>query len=205
MKKVGILMSKTITESGNKGFILYKKLNDYLLKNNVIPLGFTAPVTNGVLNNEILGKIIKKFDGVILEGGDDFDKFDLEVTKYLYDHDIPTLGICLGMQMMGYLFNGKMNDIKGHMSKDKYVHFVYLNKNSKLYKIIRKRKIFVNSRHKSVLVKTDLKINAYSNVIEALSDDAKKFFIGVQWHPESLDDVNTYKIFKAFFKTLKKK
>ncbi len=204
MKKVGILMSKTVTQMGNDGFILYKTINDYLLKNSIISLGFTPPVIDGKLDYQILKKMLKTFDGVILEGGDDFDKFDLEVTKYLYDNDIPCLGICLGMQMMGCLFKGDMVDVEGHMSKDNYVHFIYLNKNSKLYKIIKKRKIFVNSRHKSAVVKTDLKVNAYSDVIEAVSDDNKKFFVGVQWHPESLTDVNSYKLFKAFFEALKK-
>lgn len=205
MKKVGILMSKTITEMGNEGFILYKKLNDYLLKNNIITFGFVPPVIDNKLDYEKLKKIMKKIDGVILEGGDDFDKFDLEVVKYIYDNDIPCLGICLGMQMMGCLFDGKMENVKGHMSNKKYVHFVYLNKNGKLYKIFKKRKILVNSRHNSIITETSLNKEAYSNVLEAVSADNKKFFIGVQWHPESLDDINSYKLFKAFFKSLKKK
>lgn len=198
-------MSKTITEMGNEGFILYKKLNDYLLKNNIITFGFVPPVIDNKLDYEKLKKIMKKIDGVILEGGDDFDKFDLEVVKYIYDNDIPCLGICLGMQMMGCLFDGKMKDVKGHMSNKKYVHFVYLNKNGKLYKIFKKRKILVNSRHNSIITETSLNKEAYSNVLEAVSADNKKFFIGVQWHPESLDDINSYKLFKAFFKSLKKK
>lgn len=198
-------MSKTITEMGNEGFILYKKLNDYLLKNNIITFGFVPPVIDNKLDYEKLKKIMKKIDGVILEGGDDFDKFDLEVVKYIYDNDIPCLGICLGMQMMGCLFDGKMENVKGHMSNKKYVHFVYLNKNGKLYKIFKKRKILVNSRHNSIITETSLNKEAYSNVLEAVSADNKKFFIGVQWHPESLDDINSYKLFKAFFKSLKKK
>ena len=197
-------MSKTITEMGNEGFILYKKLNDYLLKNNIITFGFVPPVIDNKLDYEKLKKIMKKIDGVILEGGDDFDKFDLEVVKYIYDNDIPCLGICLGMQMMGCLFDGKMENVKGHMSNKKYVHFVYLNKNGKLYKIFKKRKILVNSRHNSIITETSLNKEAYSNVLEAVSADNKKFFIGVQWHPESLDDINSYKLFKAFFKSLKK-
>lgn len=198
-------MSKTITEMGNEGFVLYKKLNDYLLKNNIITFGFVPPVIDNKLDYEKLKKIMKKIDGVILEGGDDFDKFDLEVVKYIYDNDIPCLGICLGMQMMGCLFDGKMENVKGHMSNKKYVHFVYLNKNGKLYKIFKKRKILVNSRHNSAVTGTSLTEEAYSNVLEAVSSNDKKFFIGVQWHPESLDDINSFKLFKAFFQSLKKK
>lgn len=204
MKKVGVLMRKMTTEGGHDGFLLYKGVSDYLLKNNVLPLGFMPPIINGEIDKKILKKMLKKFDGVILEGGDDFDDFDLEIVRYLYLNDIPCLGICLGMQMMGCLFNGFMADIKGHMQNDKYAHFVYLNKNSKLYKILKKRKILVNSRHQSAVMQTNLKVCAYSDVIEAVSDDNKKFFIGVQWHPENLDDINSYKLFQAFFKALKK-
>lgn len=197
-------MRQMTTEAGNEGYLLYKGISDYLIKNNVIPLGITPPVINGKLDEKALKKTIKLCDGIILEGGEDFDEFDLQIANYLYEKNIPTLGICLGMQIMASLFNGNLELVKGHMQKTKYAHFVYLNKNSKLYKIIRKKKILVNSRHYYAVKNTDLEKCAYSNVIEAVSDDKKKFFIGVQWHPENLDDVNSYKLFKAFFKSLKK-
>lgn len=198
-------MRETTTNSGNKGYLLYKSLNDYLIKNNILPFGFTAPIKDNKLDEKKLKKILKVCDGVILQGGDDFNDIDKQIARYLYDKNVPTFGICLGMQIMASAFNGNIKKIKGHNSKSKYAHFVYLNKNSKLYKIIKKKKILVNSRHNYAVSSTDLKKCAYSNEIEAIEDDNKKFYIGIQWHPENLNDVNSYKLFKAFFNSLEKK
>lgn len=52
---------------------------------------------------------------------------------------------------------------------------------------------------------TDLDIVAYSEdeIIEAIEDKKKKFFIGVQWHPESLTyDEYSNKLFDFFIKKL---
>ena len=117
----------------------------------------------------------------------------------MYEKYIPVLGICLGMQTMAYLFNGKFDKIDNHNSLEKYVHNINIDKNSKLYKIIRKNKIMVNSRHNECITNTDLNVSSYSNVIESIEDINKKFFIGVQWHPESLMDENSKNLFESFF------
>ncbi len=144
-------------------------------------------------------------DGIIFPGGTDIYDDDLKLIKYLYDNDIPCFGICLGMQEMGYLFNGRMGYIGNysHLKPDlKYVHDVKINKNSKIYKILNLEEIKVNSRHKDYLINTDLSISGISNVIESIEDKNKSFFIGVQWHPESMleYDNNSNLIFNQFIK-----
>ena len=103
---------------------------------------------------------------------------------------------------MSMYFNGKMDDVIDHKRTDKYVHEINLFSDSKLYQILKKEKLLVNSRHKSKITKTDLSISAYANdmVIEAVEDKSKKFFIGVQWHPESMIkyDIDMNEIFKTF-------
>ena len=42
------------------------------------------------------------------------------------------------------------------------------------------------------------------NIIEAIENPNCDFNIGVQWHPEYLDDLNSKKIFDCFIETIKK-
>lgn len=146
-------------------------------------------------------------DGIILPGGDDIYPLELDVCKYLYEKDIPLLGICLGMQTMAYAMGGTMGTLPTltHKSKDEYVHKVKIVPNTNLAKLIRKNEIMVNSRHKDYISSCDnLKISAYSEdgIIEAIEDTNKKFFIGLQWHPENLNDENSNRLFSYFINML---
>ena len=147
-----------------------------ILKYNSIPIIINS-------NNK---KSINLCDGIVFPGGDEVNKNDIELIKYLYDNDIPCLGICLGMQEMGYTFNDNFNKVNNykHLKQNKYAHEVKINKKSKLYEILNKEIIKVNSRHKDYLIDTDLFITGVSDVIESIEDTNKRFFIGVQWHPE---------------------
>ena len=200
MKRVGIL---TREENLNNKEILYIPKNIYNKLNGkaqviLIPFDFNDNF------NKVKG-IIDICDGIILPGGDDIYPLELEVVKYLYKLDKPLLGICLGMQTMGVAINGKFGHLNTleHKSKDKYVHSVDLYKDSLLYSIIGKKKIMVNSRHKDYVVSTDLNVGAVCNdIIEEVEDKTKKCFIGVQWHPEDLEDENSEKLFNFFINKL---
>ena len=178
-----------------------KEIVDIIYEYNCIPICISLKFVDNELDKVKL--LIDKCNGFILQGGSEFYNSDLEIVKYLYDNDIPTLGICLGMQTMAYLFNGKMDKIDNHYSLDKYVHNIYINTKSKLFNIINKNEILVNSRHKYYITDTDLDISSYSDVIESIEDINKRFFIGVQWHPESIMDENNKKLFENFFFSIK--
>lgn len=80
-----------------------------------------------------------------------------------------------------------------------------IKENSKLYEILSSEKIKVNSRHRKCIKETKLDCVAYSEdgIIEALEDKKKRFFIGVQWHPECLiNDEFSKKLFDAFIESL---
>lgn len=84
-----------------------------------------------------------------------------------------------------------------------YVHSITLNEDSRIYKIINKREIMVNSRHKKITV-THPKLNVAATTKEGypeiVESPDKTFYIAVQFHPESLYkfDENMNSIFKAF-------
>lgn len=177
-----------------------KEIIDVIKKYNFTPLGIIVDFQNDS-NNEFqkIKSLIDLCSGIILQGGSEYYDIDILITKYLHKNNIPTLGICLGMQTMAMAFNGFMSDIDNHKSNDLYVHQININKNSKLYNIIKKDKIIVNSRHNSYIVKTDLDIGAKANIIEEVEDKNKNFFVGIQWHPETLMDKNSILLFNNFF------
>ena len=193
---IGIITRKSISDEGHNTNIIYNDIVKSIENNCGIAVGI-------ILNNNYK-ELIDLCDGIIFQGGDDFEEYDLDALKYIYDIDKPVLGICLGMQLMGMLFEGKMIDINNHKKKLSYVHSVSINRNSILYNVFKTNNIKVNSRHKSVIKNTKLKVVGISNdgYIEAIEDSSKKFFIGVQWHPENMvkyDNIQN-NLFKYFIK-----
>ena len=198
MHYIGIISRK----NDNK-ITFNQEIINVIHKYHCIPIGIIANFNNNPnIEFNKIKKIIDLCDGFILQGGDNYYDVDILIAKYLYKNNIPTLGICLGMQTMAVAFNGNMGIINNHNSKNKYVHQITINKNSKLYDIIKKNKIHVNSRHNSYVLNTNLNISASDEIIEAVEDKNKNFFIGVQWHPESLMDENSILLFNNFFYSL---
>lgn len=193
-----------IGRKNNDKITFNKEIIAVIVKYGFIPLGIIVDFENDSDKEFIKIKpLIDLCSGIILQGGSDYYDIDIVITKYLYKNNIPTLGICLGMQTMAMAFNGIMGEIDNHKSDKLYVHNVDIDKNSKLYVILKKDKIRVNSRHHSYIVKTDLKISGQDNIIEAIEDNNKDFFIGVQWHPETLMDENSILLFNYYFSTIK--
>ena len=197
---IGIITRESISNEGHDISVIYNDIIKCIINNGGIPVGIT-------LSNNYK-EVIDLCDSIVFQGGDEFEKYDMDALKYIYDIDKPVLGICLGMQLMGVLFGGKMIDIDNHKKKLSYVHSVTINKNSILYNIFKTNNIKVNSRHKSVIKDTKLKVVGISNdgYIEALEDSNKNFFIGVQWHPESMVSYNDIQsnLFKYFIKCSKR-
>ena len=199
MKKIGIIVREF--EENNKSFIGCRKdVLDVFLK---YPVQIILIPIN-LLWDQIL-YLVQLCDGIVLTGGDHFVDNDFLLVQYLYKQDIPTLGICLGMQAMALSFGG-YGEIKvgnNHYLKE---HAIVIKKNSLLYSILGVEQSVVNSRHKTGVQNINLVVSAraFDGVIEAVEDKKKKFFLGLEWHPESLVNKKSDLIFEAFIKSLMK-
>ena len=163
---------------------------------------------------EDIEKYLDMVDGVIFPGGNKIVPYDIYLLERCIDRDIPTLGICLGMQLMscvGEDFKVYENetDINHNQDDDNLLtHKVKIEKDSLLYKILGKEIISVNSFHNyHVEINNDYVISAISedNYIEGIELKDKKFNIGIQWHPEiSYDfDEDSKKIIDYFINICK--
>ena len=184
---IGILLRRN-----EEKLCVKKELFDIIIKVGGMPVGIYLENIDNYLNI---------CDGFILPGGSDYENKELEFIKMVHKLNKPLLGICLGMQEIGLLYNGIMDDTNNHLSLDKYVHEIEIDKMSLLYKIFEKDRILVNSRHQNTIKNPDIKVGAKSldGIIEEIEDDKCKFFMGIQWHPESLiNDINSLKLFSYF-------
>ena len=189
---IGVLFRNSKSESGLNISYVYSDILDAVYNSGGLAIGVSM--------NEIYS-YIDICDGFILQGGDEVDILDIKIIELLYNKDIPLLGICLGMQEMAIFKNGTIKDVVNHKGS---IHEIMIDNNSLLYEIIGCSKIKVNSRHKSAIIKTDLVVGAVSidGVIEEVEDSNHKFFVGVEWHPESIynDDIYSKKLFDYFVK-----
>lgn len=179
---------------------VYKALNDY------------GAYAVGIINNLESLELLNLYNGFVLQGGNNATEFDYELIKKCYELNIPLLGICLGMQTIGEVFGGNLKETKIaiHNSLDKLrLHNITIYKNTKLFDIMGEYNISVNSRHNYEIKGSNLIVSARSDdgVIEAVEDSSKKFFVGVEWHPEDMVNFDDYskKLFKYFIDTCTKK
>ena len=197
MKRVGVVLRIEEINNVSKHYIrdsLINKLLKYNLEIICIPI-------NNNLNN--IYNIINECSGIIFPGGDDINDIDIKIIEFCHKKDIPTFGICLGMQEMSFYNKGFICDLNDDSHYNTY-HIIKVNTNSLLFKILKKDKILVNSIHKSYVSKTKFDVSAVSedNIIEAIEDKSKRFFLGVQWHPERMEEEESTLLFDYFISNL---
>ena len=139
--------------------------------------------------------------------------FELLAAEIMLKQNKPVLGICGGEQLINVLYKGSLiqhipDEIKNSIEheqknpRNEAGHSVTIQENTKLYSIISKQNIMVNSAHHQAIKVPGkgLIVNALSNdgVIEGIEDPTKTFCIGVQWHPEFFIQGSDNKLIKAF-------
>jgi putative glutamine amidotransferase len=132
------------------------------------------------------------------------DHFEIALVKAAMKKAIPILGICRGMQLLNVVFGGNLyqdftfnNRFLDHTLEGSTVykkkHPVIIREDSKLFEIIRMKKITVNTSHHQIIktVGKGLVATAWSEkdkVIETIESDDKHYLLGIQWHPELMQD-----------------
>ena len=147
-------------------------------------------------------------------------KFEMKICKICIENNIPILGICGGEQLLNVSCGGTLiQDIKkkknmkiNHEQKNPRnhtSHYVNINIESKLYKIINNTKIKVNSAHHQSVKKLgkNLIISGLADdgIIESIENTKNDWCIGVQWHPEFLITKSDKLIISNFVKFTSKK
>lgn len=219
MLKIGVFARPDLSCGGNRVWQINQQITEIIVQNGAQVIALIPPVTDyqqpmKVDEFHLMMQQIDDCDGIILQGGDEYYDYDMEAVRYLHHVDKPTLGICLGMQSMAMAFSGAITKLQPfhieHFQKEvPYVHLVTLSKKSQLAHLLGTNCLKVNSRHHEAITKTNLNIVALSSddVIEAIEDASKTFFIGVQWHPESMIEYDkvSKKLFTEFFNSVRRK
>lgn len=131
-------------------------------------------------------------------------KLDKKIIDLFVKYNKPILGICGGLQTLNVYFGGDLNqNILNHKLYDESTHNIKIFSNSFLSNVYKQEVIKVNSYHRQAIRKLapNFKVTAVSEdgIIEAIEDGN---IIGVQYHPEKLDNIN---FFKEFVKLANKK
>jgi len=139
--------------------------------------------------------------------------FELAITRAAHTADMPALGICGGEQLMNVALGGTLiqhipdvipNAIAHEQSnpRNEAGHAVALKQGTMLYKIAGRVEMQVNSAHHQAVdaAAPGLKVNALApdGVIEGIEDPARRWFVGVQWHPEFAIDAGDVRLFDSF-------
>jgi putative glutamine amidotransferase len=153
-------------------------------------------------------ELIAAVDGVIMIGGDDVDTrplgiplhpqakvmdavrqaADLALLKQLdATPEMPVLGICLGMQLMGIHHGAELIQHLGDQLPDSDRH---RNDYQHMVTSALGDGLVASSHHQALGSAAHLEVIGVSDdgVIEAIRDAARPFYVGVQWHPERTED-----------------
>jgi putative glutamine amidotransferase len=210
---IGIGTDILLTEGERDRAFVYSTYCEAVRRAGAIPILIPPQPENA---EELLGHV----DGILLAGGFDCDPAaygeerhatcetmdtrrqsnDLALAQAARKHDVPTLGICLGLQMMNVGAGGKLiqdiasqhdTDIEhASIPEDRARHDVIIEQGTRLASMVPAMELNVNSSHHQAIrvAGEGLRVNAHApdGIIEGVEDPGHPFYVGVQWHPEDM-------------------
>jgi putative glutamine amidotransferase len=165
--------------------------------------------------------VLRRLDALVLAGGADLgpdlygeeagpltdsradrDRGEVALVRAAIGMDLPVLGVCRGMQLLAVAHGGRLHqhlpDVLGH---DKHrpapglygSHGVTVAPGSLLASIVDDGEVNTY-HHQGVADPGRLTPSGWADdgLIEAVEDPAKRFVLGVQWHPEESGDMRLF-------------
>jgi putative glutamine amidotransferase len=186
----------------------------------------------------LVPQYVDLIDGMLFSGGDDLDpccygeechpnaipidplreKFERALLAEVERRRVPTLGICLGSQLINTQRGGSMIQFLPEYERAEALehrrlgdspsprHPVALEADCIIAKLLGKTQVLANSSHKQAMKKIGRGLRviarAPDGVVEAMEDPDHPLMLAVQWHPERLADEDDH---LALFKLLVEK
>lgn len=192
----------------------------------IVAAGGTPVIIPPVADKEVIVNTLEQLDGLILTGGADYnplwmgeepsthlhginrerDLAELLTARLAFNRQIPTLGICRGIQTLAIALGGKVaQDIQEEASpgtviikhaqdadRSEPTHSVRIADGSILSGIYEGETIHVNSFHHQAVAQPGphfrITATAPDGTVEAIESTEHKAVMGVQWHPEWLEE-----------------
>ena len=167
--------------------------------------------------------VLGRLDGLVLAGGADLDPglygedahpettglrperdaAEVPLVKAALDRDLPTLGICRGMQLMSVVCGGALvqhlPEVVGHdghrPAPGTYgLHDVRLDPGSRVHGILGDRVSVPSYHHQGVASAGALTVTGWAEdgTPEAVEHPDRRFSVGVLWHPEAGEDLRLF-------------
>ena len=196
-----------------------------------------------ILDKQPAELFVANIDGLLIPGGGDIhpkyfgeswhptlkyvnearDESEIRLSQQALEADLPILGICYGIQIMGIAMGGNLyQDIDDEYPKKALCHTqinsvdsqhdIEIESDSLLNQITGERVAKVNSAHHQAVKDFGegfvVTARTAEGIIEAMENPSKRFVLGVQYHPERmLKEPDSWelkehaaKLFKAFIK-----
>lgn len=196
----------------NGDYFLRRQYCDAVARAGGVPV-ILPPVPSDI---EIAENVLDSIDGLLLSGGGDIaperfgvydydasivgepdterDAYELALARRAYEYDLPTLGICRGIQTIAVALGGSLHlDISGHMQsqpRPEPSHEIMIAPASRIGRLAGATRDRVNSFHHQAVEYVpdgfDVTAGSPDGFIEAIESPNRRFYVGVQWHPEHM-------------------
>ena len=180
----------------------------------VVEAGGVPMLMPSIEDGEVFAALLDAADGCVLIGGPDYDPrlygeeahpetslsrlrptCDIAFCRELLKRDLPVLGICAGCQLLNIAAGGKLvQHVENHR---KTTHSAKVTVEGFFARALGRHpgnEIVVNSFHHQVVDPGHLgaglvvSAEAYDGTVEAIEIPGERLVLGVQFHPERMDD-----------------